>query len=138
MFVNVINVIDLGVQEWPDNPPISTIKRFIQTHIVDKKVSLFNSLVIQNSELGVQKLRCFTGTHQFGGAKIQDVICAIPSKVPPAERSKWSWNPRGHDVSESFEVARLVKLFKIRVNPSTSTGMDIRELSLAYVSWMDR
>eukprot|EP00961_Rhodomonas_salina_P071071 954343-Rhodomonas_salina.1 len=37
-----------------------------------------------------------------------------------------------------MEVGRLVKLFKIFINPADSTGQDTMQLSLAYVSWFDR
>jgi hypothetical protein len=37
-----------------------------------------------------------------------------------------------------IQVGRLTKLLKVHVNPSYSTGFDVRELNLVYVSWMDR
>lgn len=128
------------LQEWRDNPPVATLKRFVDAHIVDRQVLLFHSLVINNAKCGTQRLRCYSGTHQFAGAKTQDIICAIPSKLPVHKRKEWQWNPRADATapSESFEVGRLTKLLKVHVNPSHSTGFDVRELNLVYVSWMER
>jgi hypothetical protein len=102
-----LHLVDVNLeQEWRDDPPVATLKRFVDAHIVDRQVLLFHSLVIHNPKCGTQRLRCYSGTHQFAGAKTQDIICAIPSKLPVHERKQWQWNPRADATSpsESFEV----------------------------------
>lgn len=121
------------MQAWPDDPPVETIQAFVDKHIVDRSVTVYNALQIDNSDCGTQKLRCFSGLKKFSGSNKQDVVGIIPSKVPAHARKQWKWKPQ-----EPVDVGRLLKLFEVMVNPSDSTKLDIRRQSLAYVSYFDR
>lgn len=98
---------------------------------------VFHTLSIANTNCGVQKLRCFAGAHVFNNENQQDTFAAIPSLAfnQPGKAKEWKC---GRGAAMTMEVGRLVKLFKIFINPSDSTGQDTIQLSLAYVSWFDR